>query len=50
VLDDLCVSRDDFNSALKRVQPSAMREVMVQVPNVALGRHRRRKRGDRQAA
>ncbi len=35
VLDDLCVSWDDFLSALKRIQPSAMREVMVQVPNVA---------------
>ncbi|WP_296722551.1 CDC48 family AAA ATPase [Erythrobacter sp.] len=35
VLEDLCVLRDDFLSALKRVQPSAMREVMVQVPNVA---------------
>ncbi|MCB2088536.1 MAG: CDC48 family AAA ATPase [Sphingomonadaceae bacterium] len=34
VLDDLHVSREDFLSALKRVQPSAMREVMVQVPNV----------------
>ncbi|NMW32884.1 CDC48 family AAA ATPase [Altererythrobacter sp. RZ02] len=34
VLDDLCVTREDFLSALKRVQPSAMREVMVQVPNV----------------
>jgi transitional endoplasmic reticulum ATPase len=34
VLEDLCVSRDDFLAALKRVQPSAMREVMVQVPNV----------------
>jgi transitional endoplasmic reticulum ATPase len=34
VLDDLYVCRDDFLSALKRVQPSAMREVMVQVPNV----------------
>lgn len=34
VLDDLCVTRGDFLSALKRVQPSAMREVMVQVPNV----------------
>ena len=34
VLDDLCVTRDDFLSALKRVQPSAMREVMVQAPNV----------------
>jgi len=35
VLDDLCVTREDFLSALKRVQPSAMREVMVQMPNVA---------------
>ena len=34
VLDDLCVTREDFVGALKRVQPSAMREVMVQVPNV----------------
>ena len=34
VLDGLCVTREDFLSALKRVQPSAMREVMVQVPNV----------------
>ncbi len=34
VLDDLRVTRDDFLQALKRVQPSAMREVMVQAPNV----------------
>jgi len=34
VLEGLTVTRDDFLSALKRVQPSAMREVMVQVPNV----------------
>lgn len=34
VLEELCVTRDDFLSALKRVQPSAMREVMVQMPNV----------------
>ena len=34
VLDELCVTREDFLSALRRVQPSAMREVMVQVPNV----------------
>ncbi len=34
VLDDLCVMRDDFMSALKRIQPSAMREVMVQMPKV----------------
>jgi len=34
VLEDLCVTREDFLEALKRVQPSAMREVMVQVPNL----------------
>ncbi len=34
VLERLNVTRDDFLNALKRVQPSAMREVMVQVPNV----------------
>ncbi|RXZ64935.1 CDC48 family AAA ATPase [Pelagerythrobacter rhizovicinus] len=34
VLDTLSVTREDFLSALKRVQPSAMREVMVQVPRV----------------
>jgi transitional endoplasmic reticulum ATPase len=34
VLEDLSVTREDFLGALKRVQPSAMREVMVQVPNV----------------
>ncbi len=34
VLESLTVTRDDFVSALKRVQPSAMREVMVQVPNI----------------
>jgi transitional endoplasmic reticulum ATPase len=34
VLDELCVTREDFQAALKRVQPSAMREVMVQMPDV----------------
>ncbi|MDB5684938.1 MAG: ATPase [Sphingomonas bacterium] len=34
VLDELSVTREDFLSAIKRVQPSAMREVMVQAPNV----------------
>jgi transitional endoplasmic reticulum ATPase len=34
VLDTLRVTREDFQEALKRVQPSAMREVMVQAPNV----------------
>jgi len=35
VLEDLCVTRNDFLNALKRIQPSAMREVMVQMPNVS---------------
>ena len=34
VLDALSVDLRDFENALKRVQPSAMREVMVEVPNV----------------
>ena len=34
VLDTLSVTRDDFQAALKRIQPSAMREVMVQMPDI----------------
>ncbi len=34
VLDMLSVTREDFQAALKRIQPSAMREVMVQMPDV----------------
>ena len=34
VLDQLSVTREDFLEALKRVQPSAMREVMVEAPRV----------------
>lgn len=34
VLDNLSVKGSDFAEALKRVQPSAMREVMVQKPDV----------------
>ncbi len=34
VLDELSVTRSDFFEALKRIQPSAMREVMVQAPEV----------------
>lgn len=33
VLENLFVTRDDFSDALKRVQPSALREIMIQVPN-----------------
>ncbi len=34
VLESLQVERRDFEGALKRVQPSAMREIMIEVPNV----------------
>jgi transitional endoplasmic reticulum ATPase len=34
VLERLEVCRDDFVDALHRVQPSALREIMIQVPNV----------------
>ncbi len=30
----IVVTNDDFKSALKEIQPSALREVLVQVPNV----------------
>ena len=34
ILDSLSVDTNDFENALKRVSPSAMREVMVQVPTL----------------
>lgn len=34
VLDKLRVEQQDFLAAMKRVQPSALREIMIQVPNV----------------
>ena len=34
VLELLRVERHDFHAALKRVQPSAVREIMIQVPDV----------------
>ncbi|HEV2146231.1 MAG TPA: CDC48 family AAA ATPase [Longimicrobiaceae bacterium] len=34
VLENLTVTRADFLNAQRRVQPSAMREIMIQVPNV----------------
>jgi transitional endoplasmic reticulum ATPase len=34
ILDQLSVERSDFENALKRVQPSAMREVMVEAPQI----------------
>src|SRR3546814_6958712 len=38
VLDDLSVTREDFMVALTRLQPLAMRVVMVQAPDVRWGR------------
>ncbi|HEY8567419.1 MAG TPA: CDC48 family AAA ATPase [Beijerinckiaceae bacterium] len=34
VIESLSVTSNDFLNALKRVQPSALREIMIQVPNV----------------
>ncbi|MFL6736443.1 MAG: CDC48 family AAA ATPase [Sphingomonas sp.] len=34
ILDQLSVTLNDFDNALKRVQPSAMREVMVEAPQI----------------
>lgn len=34
VLDELVVKGGDFTDALRRVQPSALREIQIQVPNV----------------
>ncbi len=34
VLEGLQVTAVDFRNALKRVQPSALREIMIQIPNV----------------
>lgn len=34
ILDRLIVQRDDFESAMREVQPSALREVLVEIPNV----------------
>ncbi|MEN6443468.1 MAG: CDC48 family AAA ATPase [Methanoregula sp.] len=34
VLDQLRVSRDDFDEARKHVEPSAMREVLVEIPDI----------------
>ncbi len=37
VLEKLSVTQTDFLSALKRIQPSALREIMIQAPNVRWG-------------
>ncbi len=34
VLENLKVTKDDFMSALKNIEPSAMREVLVEVPDI----------------
>jgi len=34
ILDRLIVQKNDFEAALREVQPSAMREILVEVPNV----------------
>src|SRR5690625_568424 len=34
VLEKLVVTRRDFQNAMKRVQPSALREIMIQIPDV----------------
>ena len=35
ILDRLVVQKDDFEAALREVSPSAMREILVEVPNVS---------------
>jgi transitional endoplasmic reticulum ATPase len=34
ILDNLKVTRDDFMNAMREIQPSALREVFVEIPNV----------------
>lgn len=34
ILETITVCRDDFENALREIEPSAMREVLVEVPNV----------------
>jgi transitional endoplasmic reticulum ATPase len=34
ILDRLIVERNDFDAALREIQPSAMREILIEVPNV----------------
>ncbi|QDG53609.1 CDC48 family AAA ATPase [Persicimonas caeni] len=34
VLENLFVTNEDFHDALRRIQPSALREIMIQVPDV----------------
>jgi transitional endoplasmic reticulum ATPase len=34
ILQKLIVTKDDFKEALKEIQPSALREILVQIPNI----------------
>ena len=34
ILDNLIINDDDFQNALRMVEPSAMREVLIEIPNV----------------
>lgn len=34
LLEELLVRREDFESALREVQPSALREILIEVPNI----------------
>ena len=38
ILDSLQVTREDFENALKDVQPSAIREILIEIPKCQLGR------------
>ncbi|MHA1719074.1 MAG: CDC48 family AAA ATPase [Promethearchaeota archaeon] len=35
ILDNLIITDDDFQNALRMVEPSAMREVLIEIPNIA---------------
>ncbi|MBN1324015.1 MAG: CDC48 family AAA ATPase [Methanotrichaceae archaeon] len=37
ILDRLVVHKEDFEAALREIQPSAMREIMIEVPKVTWG-------------
>jgi transitional endoplasmic reticulum ATPase len=37
LLENLKVAQNDFLNAMKRIQPSALREIMIQIPNVSWG-------------
>lgn len=37
ILDKLTVTQSDFTNAFRRIQPSALREILVQIPDVSWG-------------